>query len=233
MNKKAWYTFRIVLGGYLAWLGIRMLIEMVNEKPNNMVFMCAMSVIFILIGSAYAVYYVKKMFDLKKEDRGIEEENKEVFDVIKDSADQKRRKNVLMENKLNTEMEKKAEQERKTEPKKAAESKTQAEPEQETEVKKQKSARSKKESERQAEEYSETIVCEEVKTVQSVKNIEEETEKSDDKAETEMKKSDDKKGKDTENEMIEETGENQELDLVMEDLVEETETEIENDYEER
>ena len=38
MNKKAWYTFRIVLGGYLAWLGIRMLIEMVNEKPNNMVF---------------------------------------------------------------------------------------------------------------------------------------------------------------------------------------------------
>lgn len=233
MNKKAWYTFRIVLGGYLAWLGIRMLIEMVNEKPNNMVFMCAMSVIFILIGSAYAVYYVKKMFDLKKEDRVIEEENKEVFDVIKDSADQKRRKNVLMENKLNTEMEKKAEQERKTEPKKAAESKTQAEPEQETEVKKQKSARSKKESERQAEEYSETIVCEEVKTVQSVKNIEEETEKSDDKAETEMKKSDDKKEKDTENEMIEETGENQELELVMEDLVEEMETEIENDYEER
>ena len=66
MNKKAWYTFRIVLGGYLAWLGIRMLIEMVNEKPNNMVFMCVMSVIFILIGLAYAIYYVKKMFDLKK-----------------------------------------------------------------------------------------------------------------------------------------------------------------------
>ena len=60
MNKKAWYTFRIVLGGYLAWLGIRMLIEMVNEKPNNMVFMCVMSVIFILIGLAYAIYYVKK-----------------------------------------------------------------------------------------------------------------------------------------------------------------------------
>ena len=75
MNKKAWYTFRIVLGGYLAWLGIRMLIEMVNEKPNNMVFMCVMSVIFILIGLAYAIYYVKKMFDLKKEDHRIEDEN--------------------------------------------------------------------------------------------------------------------------------------------------------------
>ena len=79
MNKKAWYTFRIVLGGYLAWLGIRMLIEMVNEKPNNMVFMCVMSVIFILIGLAYAIYYVKKMFDLKKEDHRIEEEDKEAL----------------------------------------------------------------------------------------------------------------------------------------------------------
>ena len=84
MNKKAWYTFRIVLGGYLAWLGIRMLIEMVNEKPNNMVFMCVMSVIFILIGLAYAIYYVKKMFDLKKEDHRIEEEDKEAFDAGKD-----------------------------------------------------------------------------------------------------------------------------------------------------
>ena len=97
MNKKAWYTFRIVLGGYLAWLGIRMLIEMVNEKPNNMVFMCVMSVIFILIGLAYAIYYVKKMFDLKKEDHRIEEEDKEAFDAGKDQADRKRRKNVLPE----------------------------------------------------------------------------------------------------------------------------------------
>ena len=107
MNKKAWYTFRIVLGGYLAWLGIRMLIEMVNEKPNNMV---VMSVIFILIGLAYAIYYVKKMFDLKKEDHRIEEEDKEAFDAGKDQADRKRRKNVLPEIGPNEEMKKEAEQ---------------------------------------------------------------------------------------------------------------------------
>ena len=47
MNKKAWYTFRIVLGGYLAWLGIRMLIEMVNEKPNNMVYVCDVCNLYI------------------------------------------------------------------------------------------------------------------------------------------------------------------------------------------
>lgn len=70
MNKKAWYTFRIVLGGYLAWLGIRMLIEMVNEKPNNMVFMCVMSVIFILIDPSGCAYIVgtsgREAFGYKK-----------------------------------------------------------------------------------------------------------------------------------------------------------------------
>lgn len=155
MNKKAWYTFRIVLGGYLAWLGIRMLIEMVNEKPNNMVFMCVMSVIFILIGLAYAIYYVKKMFDLKKEDHRIEEEDKEAFDAGKDQADRKRRKNVLPEIGPNEEMKKEAE------------------------------------------------------------------------------KPNDKNEEDAEDEMIKEGGKNQEPELAMEEFIEETETEIENDYEER
>lgn len=175
MNKKAWYTFRIVLGGYLAWLGIRMLIEMVNEKPNNMVFMCVMSVIFILIGLAYAIYYVKKMFDLKKEDHRIEEEDKEAFDAGKDQADRKRRKNVLPEIGPNEEMKKEAEQ-----------GKTDKE------------------------------------TAQSGNNIEKEAEKPNDKNE-----------EDAEDEMIKEGGKNQEPELVMEEFIEETETEIENDYEER
>ena len=145
MNKKAWYTFRIVLGGYLAWLGIRMLIEMVNEKPNNMVFMCVMSVIFILIGLAYAIYYVKKMFDLKKEDHRIAEGETEKSGYKAGS----------------------------------------------------------------------------------------ETEQSDDKVKKEAEKPNDKNEEDAEDEMIKEGGKNQEPELAMEEFIEETETEIENDYEER
>ena len=186
MNKKAWYTFRIVLGGYLAWLGIRMLIEMVNEKPNNMVFMCVMSVIFILIGLAYAIYYVKKMFDLKKEDHRIEEEDKEAFDAGKDQADRKRRKNVLPEIGSNEEMKKEAEQ-----------GKTDKE------------------------------------TAQSGYKAGSETEQSDDKVKKEAEKPNDKNEEDAEDEMIKEGGKNQEPELAMEEFIEETETEIENDYEER
>ena len=42
MNNRTGYGLRIVLGGYLAYLGIRMLIQTVSEKPANMMFMGAM-----------------------------------------------------------------------------------------------------------------------------------------------------------------------------------------------
>lgn len=87
MNKKAGYAFRIVLGGYLAWLGIRMLIQLYNERPSNMVFMGIMSVIFTVIGSGYAIYSLKKVLELKKEEMGMagdesaQEETPEVIEV--------------------------------------------------------------------------------------------------------------------------------------------------------
>ena len=227
MNKKAWYTFRIVLGGYLAWLGIRMLIEMVNEKPNNMVFMCVMSVIFILIGLAYAIYYVKKMFDLKKEDHRIEEEDKEAFDAGKDQADRKRRKNVLPEIGPNEEMKKEAEQGK---------------------TDKETLFTSEDVAMVTFEEFK--IFCEsygvnaykeaeklddkaEGETEKSGYKAGSETEQSDDKVKKEAEKPNDKNEEDAEDEMIKEGGKNQEPELAMEEFIEETETEIENDYEER
>ncbi len=70
MNRKAGYAFRIVLGGYLAWIGIRMIMQMVNERPSNMVFMCVMGVIFVLIGAPYAIYSLKKVWDLRQDEIG-------------------------------------------------------------------------------------------------------------------------------------------------------------------
>jgi len=174
MNKKAWYTFRIVLGGYLAWLGIRMLIEMVNEKPNNMVFMCVMSVIFILIGLAYAIYYVKKMLEIGP----------------------------------NEEMKKEAEQ-----------GKTDKE-----------TAQSGNNIEKEAEKLDDKA---EGETEKSGYKAGSETEQSDDKVKKEAEKPNDKNEEDAEDEMIKEGGKNQEPELAMEEFIEETETEIENDYEER
>ena len=51
MNKKAFYAFRIVLGGYLAYLGAGILIQMINERPGNMAFMIIVAVIFLIVGA--------------------------------------------------------------------------------------------------------------------------------------------------------------------------------------
>ena len=68
MNRKAGYAFRIVLGGYLAYIGIRILMQMIDKRPSNMVFMSVMAVIFAVIGSAYAIYSLKKVWDMRKEE---------------------------------------------------------------------------------------------------------------------------------------------------------------------
>lgn len=70
MNKKAVYAFRIVLGGYLAWIGVRLIFETTKEQPTNMIFMCVMGALFVLIGGGYAIYSLKKVLDIRKEERG-------------------------------------------------------------------------------------------------------------------------------------------------------------------
>ena len=85
MNNRTGYGLRIVLGGYLAYLGIRMLIQTVSEKPANMMFMGAMAVLFTVVGIAYVAYSVKKALELKKAEQetepetetAVEEENAE------------------------------------------------------------------------------------------------------------------------------------------------------------
>lgn len=71
MKGKTGYAFRIVLGGYLVYLGIRMLIQMADERPSNMVFMSVMAVIFTVIGGGYAIYSLKKVWEIRKEEKGM------------------------------------------------------------------------------------------------------------------------------------------------------------------
>ena len=51
MNKNTGYVLRIVLGGYLVWLGISILTQALNEKPSNMTFICVAGGFFYCIGS--------------------------------------------------------------------------------------------------------------------------------------------------------------------------------------
>lgn len=64
MNKKSGYALRIVLGGYLAYLGVRILTEMIQKRPSNMTLMSVMAVLFIVVGVGYAGNALCKAFDV-------------------------------------------------------------------------------------------------------------------------------------------------------------------------
>lgn len=66
MDKKTWDILRTVLGVYLIWLGISLLIQVTEEKPRDMALMSALAVIFIFVGLGYALYHLDKIFNLKK-----------------------------------------------------------------------------------------------------------------------------------------------------------------------
>lgn len=65
MNKKVWDMLRIALGGYLIFVGIRILMEVASEQPSNRVFLNVAAVFFIFIGAGYALFYAKKVSGLK------------------------------------------------------------------------------------------------------------------------------------------------------------------------
>ena len=69
MNKKSGCALRIVLGGYLTYLGIRILSEMIQQRPSNMTLMSVLAVVFILVGVAYAGNAICKTLeiDIKKQ----------------------------------------------------------------------------------------------------------------------------------------------------------------------
>lgn len=69
MNQKAAFAIRIVLGGYLAYLGVRIIIEMTNEKPSNMIFMTVAGVFFLVVGAGYAGYCIKKVWEIRQSER--------------------------------------------------------------------------------------------------------------------------------------------------------------------
>ena len=86
MNNKTGYGLRIVLGGYLAYLGIRMLIQTINDRPANMMFMGVMAVLFAVVGIAYAVYSLKKVWEMKKEEMKSPEDDGSEPDIYQEEA---------------------------------------------------------------------------------------------------------------------------------------------------
>ena len=76
MNSKSRSGLMIIAGGYLVYLGFKLMRDVINKDTgNSMVFMiCA--IFFMVVGALIAIYYVKNMLRLNAEESEAEEETK-------------------------------------------------------------------------------------------------------------------------------------------------------------
>lgn len=65
MNQKSSYAFRLVLGGWLTYLGVSLLYQMYKERPSNMVLISAIAVIFVVVGAVCAIHSLLKILGIR------------------------------------------------------------------------------------------------------------------------------------------------------------------------
>lgn len=64
--KKAAFIVRIILGAYLVWIGARLLIQALNERPSNMMLLSVMSVVFIVFGAFYVIVSARTVYRMNR-----------------------------------------------------------------------------------------------------------------------------------------------------------------------
>ena len=83
MNKQMMYIIRIVLGGFLAFIGIRLLIQITDQRPTDTVPLGLFAGAVIIIGAVNALFSFRKLWMMLKADdsaadrEGAQGENKE------------------------------------------------------------------------------------------------------------------------------------------------------------
>ena len=85
MNDKAKYAIRIVLGGYLAFLGIRLFKMAVIEGTGNTTLGMFLGPIFIIVGVVYLINSVKKVLAIRKGEVYGTPETEEETDVVEEA----------------------------------------------------------------------------------------------------------------------------------------------------
>ncbi len=69
MKKKSIYILKVILGGYLVFIGVSLFVLMQQQKPSNMIFLSVVGAVCAVIGISYAVYFLMKVFNIKNKDR--------------------------------------------------------------------------------------------------------------------------------------------------------------------
>lgn len=69
MNKKTNYILRLMLGMYLAFIGVNLIRETLAAHPSDLAFKLFMGIIFVIIGAGYTIWVIKRMVSSKKQSK--------------------------------------------------------------------------------------------------------------------------------------------------------------------
>ena len=87
MNKQLMHILRILLGGYIIFVGIRLLIQVTDQDPSNRILLSAFATVLTLAGAVSVIYSGRKLWSILKPEEDVVEES---GDRTADEAERKR-----------------------------------------------------------------------------------------------------------------------------------------------
>ncbi len=121
MNKQMMYTIRILLGGFLTFIGIRLLIQITDQRPTNTVPLGLFAGVVIIVGAVDALFSFRKLWlMLRPEDSAPDagEDGKE-YETQEQSAAKRRKKLAMVKITDPKDSDEGEEEEKKTDPEEA------------------------------------------------------------------------------------------------------------------
>lgn len=121
MNKQMMYTIRILLGGFLTFIGIRLLIQITDQRPTNTVPLGLFAGVVIIVGAVDALFSFRKLWlMLRPEDSAPDagEDGKE-YETQEQSAAKRRKKPAMVKITDPKDSDEGEEEEKKTDPEEA------------------------------------------------------------------------------------------------------------------
>jgi|GEM_PF-1760494 len=77
MNNKSRNGLLMIAGGYLVYLGIKLMRDVMNEDVSNSLIFLICAVFFMVVGALIVFYYVKNMIKLNAQESEAAEEEEE------------------------------------------------------------------------------------------------------------------------------------------------------------
>ena len=142
MNKQMMYTIRILLGGFLTFIGIRLLIQITDQRPTNTVPLGLFAGVVIIVGAVDALFSFRKLWlMLRPEDSAPDagEDGKE-YETQEQSAAKRRKKPAMVKITDPKDSDEGEEEEKKTDPEEAENGLDHEETEEEVEKEEQEEA---------------------------------------------------------------------------------------------